>query len=178
MLNAVEYAVRETLNDGTVVTIRAIRPDDRERIVAAFRGLEPRSIYTRFFHYKKDLSEQELRQLAQIDHMREVILVAVVGDGDEQIIVGSGHYAASGPRAEVAFAVEEDYQGRGLASRLLQHLVHIARENGVLRLEADVLAENAPMLAVLRHSGLVVTQARSDGLVHLTLHLDARPAST
>jgi RimJ/RimL family protein N-acetyltransferase len=67
--------------------------------------------------------------------------------------------------------VEEDYQGRGIATRLLQHLVRIAREKGISRFEADVLAENAPMPKVFRYSGLPMAQSEEEGIVRVTLFL-------
>ena len=168
--NAKQFLVQETLDDGTAVTIRAVRPDDKARIVKAFLALEPHSIYARFFYAKTELSEQELRQLTEIDYVSAVVLLATIGSPSQETVIGLGRYAASGSSAEVAFVVEEDYAGRGIASRLLQHLTQIARENGVAKFEADVLGDNAAMLAVFRHSGLTVTTTTpSDGVTHVTL---------
>lgn len=153
------------------ITIRAIRPADRERIVKAFRGLDRGSVYLRFFSYKKELEDEELRRVTECDGVSEAALVATVGSGDREIIVGLGEYLRSGAAADIAFAVEEDFQGRGIASRLLQELVHIARANGIVRFEADVLAENTPMLAVLRNSGLPMRTSHGQGVVHATLSL-------
>lgn len=153
------------------ITIRAIRPDDRERIVKAFRGLDRSSVYLRFFSQKKELEDEELRRVTECDGVSEVALVATVGSGDREIIVGLGEYARSGVAADIAFAVEEDFQRRGIASRLLQQLVDIGRANGIVRFEADVLAENTPMLAVLRNSGLRMRTSHGQGVVHATLFL-------
>ncbi len=65
--------------------------------------------------------------------------------------------------AEIAFTVEEDYQGQGIASSILRHLIHIAREKGVSRFEADVLAENIAMLAVFARSGLPMKKSLEEG---------------
>ena len=94
------------------VSIRAVRPDDKERIVKAFRGLDQRSVYLRFFHHKKDLKHEELRRVTECDGVSEVVLLATVGSGDQETIVGLGNYVRSGPAADIAFAVEEDFQGR------------------------------------------------------------------
>lgn len=168
-LNAKQFLVQETLDDGTAVTIRAVRPDDKARIVKAFLALEPHSIYARFFYAKTELSEQELRQLTEIDYISAVVLLATIGTSPHETVIGLGRYAATGRSAEIAFVVEEDYAGRGIAKRLLQHLTHIAQENGVAKFEADVLGDNAPMLAVFRHSGLTMTTTHSDGVTHVTL---------
>ena len=153
------------------ISIRAVRPDDRERIVKAFRGLDRRSVYLRFFSHKKELKNDELRRVTECDGVSKAVLVATVGSGDQEIIVGLADCVRSGAAADIAFAVEEDFQGRGIASRLLQQLVGIARANGITRFEADVLAENAPILAVLRNSGLRMQTSLEQGVVHATLFL-------
>ncbi len=153
------------------VSIRAVRPDDRERIVQAFRRLDRSSVYLRFFSFKKELEDEELRRVTECDGASEVVLVATVGSGEGEIIVALGEYVRSGPAAHIAFAVEEDFQGRGIASRLLRQLAAIARANGITQREADVLAENTPMLAVFRHSGLRMQTSHAQGVVHATLLL-------
>ena len=153
------------------ITMRAVRPDDKERIVRAFQALDRRSVYLRFFSHKKKLSNEELRRVTECDGISEAVLVATVGSGDQEIIVGLANYVRSGAAADIAFAVEEDFQGRGIASRFLQQLVGIARANGITRFEADVLAENAPTLAVLRNSGLRMRTSHEQGVVHATLFL-------
>ena len=154
------------------ITIRAVRPDDRDRIVKAFRALDTESIYRRFFFPKRELSDEELRRLTECDGARDVILVATVASADQEVIVGLGHYAQNAASGEIAFTVEEDYQGRGIASEMLRQLADIARRNGVLQLEAEVLPDNAPMLKVFRRSGLPMKETQTDGIVHLTLFLD------
>jgi len=153
------------------ITIRAVRPDDRKRIVKAFQGLERESVYLRFFTYKKEIEDGELRRVTECDGANEVVLVATVGSGEREIIVALGEYVRSGAAADIAFAVEEDFQGRGIASRLLRQLAAIARANGITQFEADVLAENTPMLAVLRNSGLRMRTSHGQGVVHATLFL-------
>jgi RimJ/RimL family protein N-acetyltransferase len=155
------------------IAIRAIRPDDRERLLRAFGGLDQRSIYQRFFFAKRELTDEELRQLTECDGIRVVVLVATVGSGEEERIVGLGQFARRGIGADIAFAVEEDFQGRHIASRMLRRLIRIAREQGIEQFEADVLADNGPMLAVFRHAGLPLVKREGDGVVHVTLLLAA-----
>ncbi|TMH62765.1 MAG: GNAT family N-acetyltransferase [Betaproteobacteria bacterium] len=71
----------------------------------------------------------------------------------------------------MAFTVEEDYQGKGLAGRLIGHLIGIARQLGIARFEADVLSGNTAMLAVFARSALPMHQRREGGVVHITLAL-------
>jgi RimJ/RimL family protein N-acetyltransferase len=163
------------LRGGDAIAIRPIRSDDGERLLRAFHGLDRRSIYQRFFFVKSEMSEKELRQLTECDGIRTAVLVAIVGSGAEERIVGLGEYARRGTVAHVAFAVEEDFQGRGIAGRLLRRLIRIAREHGIEQLEADVLSDNAPMLAVFRHAGLPFLKTEADGVVHVTLPLSDPP---
>ena len=153
------------------VSIRAVRPDDRERIVEAFRRLDRSSVYLRFFSYKKELEDAELRRVTECDGASEAVLVATVGSGEREIIVALGEYVRSGAAAHIAFAVEEDFQRRGIATRLLRQLADLARANGITQLEADVLAENTAMLAVLRNSKLRMRTRHEEGVVHATLFL-------
>ena len=154
------------------ITIRPTRPEDKALIVEAFHALEPRSIYLRFFFNKKEVSDADLRRLTEPDKAREAALVATIPAGNGERIVGLGRYTGDGACAQLEFTVEEDYQGRGIATRLLRRLIHLAREHGISRFEAHVLAGNGPMLSVLCHSGLPVTEREKDGIVTVTLALN------
>jgi len=169
------YTVVEKLRDQRPVTIRAIRPGDKGLLLEAFKGLEASSIYTRFFGPRKELTDRELIQATEIDFVRNVALVACVQESTGERIVGVGRYfvleAPEPSAAEIAFVVEEDYHGQGLASILLKHLLLIARQQGISRFEADVLHANKKMLRVFERSGLrVVTKASSDS-IHVTMKL-------
>jgi len=169
------YLVKEALKDGNEVTIRAVRPEDKETFVQAFLRLQPQTIRTRFFYSKKTLSDDDLRWLDEMGHGNHVGLVATVSRGADKLIVGEGSYAMLGRTAEVAFIVPEAWQGRGVAALLLQHLAVIARSQGVAEFEAYVLPENEPMLAVFRRSGLPMTTRHTEGVLHVSLGLDVGP---
>lgn len=176
--NLQDFAAVRVLPNGIQILIRAVRPDDKERLRAAFAALERVSIYTRFFGHRKELTETELEQATNVDFDQVVALWATVGSGAAEIIIGGGRYVRdAGPAsrlgAEVAFAVEEDYQGQGIASCLLGHLVRIARSKGLLQFEADVLTGNRPMLDVFARSGLPIRQQSAGDVIHVTLSLDA-----
>ena len=170
MLDARHYFVAERLKDGTPVAVRAVRPDDAARLVTAFEALEPSSVYTRFFGYRGAPTARELAHLREVDFVREVMLVATVGEGAGEAIVGGARFTATAERAgEVAFTVEEDYQGRGLAGLLIRHLAAIARAHGFTEFEADVLAANRAMVAVFARTGWPMRQQREGTTVRVTL---------
>ena len=178
MNHAREFSISDVLKDGTPVTIRAVRPDDRDRFLEAFRLLERDSIYTRFFSLRKDLSDAELERAVNVDFVREVALVVTTETARGETIIAVGRYimgdeTSPNRSAEVAFVVEEDYQGRGIASRLLTHLAALARGQNLKHFEAEVLSQNSPMLAVFKRCGFPMRQRRDGGVVHLTLELAA-----
>jgi RimJ/RimL family protein N-acetyltransferase len=184
MIDAQNFSMPETLKNGTPVTIRAVCPEDKRGIAEAFGNLDPESIYTRFFRHKNELTVDELKAATEVDFENTVALVVVVPEGEgQETIIGAGRYVSYAPpnaerSAEVAFTVEEDYQGQGIAGMILRHLIHIAREQGVAQFEAEVLPKNRAMLAVLARSGLPMKQSFEDNVVHAILSLTADTPST
>ena len=176
MTDARNFAFEETLKNGLRVTVRAIRPDDREAFLAAFRGLDEVTFQLRFFGPKRELSPRELTEATEVDFVRTVALVTCLQDETGEKIIGAGRYIAFGDaeppdRAELAFTVEEDYHGLGIASILLRHLAAIAKKKGIAEFHAEVLPGNRGMRKVLERSGFPMQQEFSEGLVHVTLAL-------
>ena len=176
-----QYAVDELLRDGGSIHIRAIRPDDKERLVAFHGRLSEESIYFRFFSFKRTLSEQDLRYFTELDFEHRVALVATLREAANERIVGVGRYTVinqdEGPpyRAEVAFVVEDAQQGRGIGTLLLEHLLPIAAQNGVTEIQADVLGKNNRMLSVFASSGLVIQRSLDDGFFRVTFPTEETP---
>jgi RimJ/RimL family protein N-acetyltransferase len=173
MPEAAHYAAVEALRDGTRVEIRALRPDDRAAILAAVDHTSERSLYRRFFATRRSFTEQEIAFFLNVDFDSHVALVAVVrhDDGGEEI-AGGGRYIVLQPgRAEAAFTVVDEFQGRGLGTVLLRHLTAIARDAGVREFVAEILPDNTPMLEVFEHSGFPMTSRHEPGVVHVTLRL-------
>lgn len=170
------------LKNGTPVVIRPIRHDDRERIIRAFQELEPESVYTRFFSPKKELSEADLARMEASDFVRALTLVATIGQGDDETIIGGGAYiVVDRPghplTAEVSFTIEDDYHGQGLATRLMAVLTEIAREQGIQSFEAEVLASNSAMLGVFRRSDLPMRRRLKGGVVFVAMDISGSETS-
>jgi acetate---CoA ligase (ADP-forming) len=169
-----DYAADGILRDGTSVHIRAIRPGDRDELARGFAELSPEAVYFRFFRVKQRLIEQELQAFTELDFTTRGALVATRRIGDAERIIATARYAVTDDapvpphRAEVAFTVGDAFQGRGLGTLLLEHLIVIARANGVTEFEADVLGENNRMLSVFAKSGFRVKRSLADGVFHIT----------
>ena len=163
-----------TLKNGLDVVVRPIRSDDRERLARAFQGLERETVYTRFFRFASELTDAQLKRATEVDPALEVALVVTIGSGADETIIAGGRYIASAHEpttAEIAFLVEEDYQGLGIAGLLLRQLADIGRRRGLACFEADVLSENASMLRVFRRCGWPMRLRREGAVVHVTLTL-------
>ena len=166
------YSARAILADGSSIRIRAIVPEDREKLLDHFGRLSPESAYFRFMAHKKRLTDADLDRFTILDYVRNFGLVATRLEHNDERVIGVGLYAAAPggehpDTAEVAFAVDDEHQGRGAGTLLLEHLVRIARANGISRLEADVMSPNSRMLEVFARSGFVVTQSTELGVVRL-----------
>src|SRR5438046_1328851 len=103
-VNPRRYCADEILRDGSSIRIRAIRPDDKQRLVDHFNRLSARSVYFRFFRSKKRLTDEELAQFTELDFDDQVALVATLGQGDEETIIGVGRYAVIPTPADTAAA--------------------------------------------------------------------------
>src|SRR4029450_8894711 len=168
------YATDALLRDGGSIHIRAIRPDDKQRLLALFTRLSSRSVYFRFFQTKQRLTDEELRYFTELDFKRDVAIAATPREGQEEHIIGVGRYfriyenGQATTHAEVAFTVADAHQGRGVGTLLLEHLAAIARAQGIDTFEAYVLGENNRMLEVFEASGFTVQRALDTGVFHVS----------
>jgi RimJ/RimL family protein N-acetyltransferase len=166
------FPLTERLRDGRSVTVRSLRPGDRDKVANAVRHLDRDSIYKRLFSYRTELTEAGLDRIMRVDTERDAMLLVTLGGVGDEVLIGSGRFiGAADATAEVAFVVEKDFQGQGLAGKLLKCLAAIARERGLTALTAEVLAENSAMLKVFAKSGLPMRTRREGGVVHVTMAL-------
>ena len=175
MTEAGGFPATERLRSGLEVTVRPLRVDDRDKVANAVRHLDRDSVYTRLFSYRTALTEAGLDRIMRVDPERDEMLVVTIGAGARETVIASGRFIGDGNggerSAEIAFVVEEEYQGQGLAGRLLRHLAAIARQRGLAALTAEVLAKNKAMLTVFARSGLPMRRRQDGGVVHVTLLL-------
>ncbi|KAB0269140.1 GNAT family N-acetyltransferase [Microvirga brassicacearum] len=172
MLHAKDYSATEALRDGGVVEIRALKPEDRADLLAAIGRASQQSLYRRFFAFKRGFTEQEVDFYVNVDFISHVALVALLEESGHPVIVGGARYIVMQlGKAEIAFAVDDEHQGKGIGAGLMRHLAAIARESGLTELIADVLPENAAMLKVFETSKLGVKITREPGVIHIVLQI-------
>jgi RimJ/RimL family protein N-acetyltransferase len=167
-----KYTATERLRDGREVEVRALRPDDKDDMLAAIGRTGTQSLQRRFFVAKRGFSEKEIAFFMNIDFASHVALAALAEEDARKAIIGGGRYIVTEPgKAEIAFVVIDDYQGQGLGTLLMRHLAVIARSNGLKELIAEVLPENAAMRKVFSKFGFQARGGRDPQVVHLVLTL-------
>jgi len=172
MSEATNYTARERLSDGSQIDIRTLRPEDEADMLAAVGKASAQSLQRRFFVMKRHFSDKERAFFMDIDFKNHVAIVAVAEEAGRKVIVGGGRYIVFEPgRAEMAFVVVDTWQGRGIGSILMRHLVKIASDARLQELTAEVLPENAAMLKVFGKFGFSPVPRQDPQTVHLVLEL-------
>jgi acetyl coenzyme A synthetase (ADP forming)-like protein len=158
------------LRDGSTLALRRAVEGDAPALVRFFEGLSRQSLYQRFLGFPR-LEAKTLSCLVPQDASAGT---ALVGESAGRIVAFAGFYPSdgSGDRAEVAFAIADALQGRGIGTRLLERLADIARERGIRSFDAFVLGENRRMMDVFLESGYRITSRIEQGVVHVTLALE------
>ena len=158
------------LADGGVAHLRPIRPGDGDQLLAFHARLSPESRRMRFFTAQPNLSDQEVERFTHVDYDRRLALAAEL-HGE---FIAVARYDADpdpGKGAEVAFVVQDEHQGRGIGSLLLEYLTVAARRRGITHFHAYTLAGNKKMLGVFHDAGYLVTTRLDVGTVGVEFSL-------
>jgi acetyl coenzyme A synthetase (ADP forming)-like protein len=164
------------LRDGGTLRLREPSERDREALVCFFEALSPHSLYQRF-HGSPRADEHLAEPVLDPDWVeRGALLASVTEDGVDRIVALANYVRLRDPRsAEVAFVVADDYQGRGIATRMLERLAAFAGPRGIERFVGEVLADNAPMIRVFEGVGFEVSRTREGGEVEMTFPIAVTP---
>ena len=156
-----------TLRNGASVHVRAIRPDDESRLMALSGRLSPRTVYQRFFSFRR-LRPDEAHAFANVDYRQRMAVVAEVDDGQKSELIGVARYGPSEDgTADVGLVVEDGWQGLGLGSFLLDELLAAGERRGIHRFSADVLTGNRRALQLLARHTAITRRTVNDGVTSL-----------
>ncbi|WP_136795485.1 bifunctional acetyl-CoA hydrolase/transferase family protein/GNAT family N-acetyltransferase [Desulfosediminicola ganghwensis] len=153
--------------DNLKITIRPAKPVDERRIQEHYYGLDKDDVVRRFFHEKTSFIRSDVETKSQIDYIRELTLIALVGEAGFENVIAIGEYLleAETNMAEVAFSVNTQYQGLGLGKALLKKISVAARDNGIAGLVAYTVPTNKAMVNLFKSLPYkVVTYFEDDGL--------------
>jgi acetyltransferase len=143
------------LSDGTDITLRPIRPEDAEIEQAFVRSLSQEAKYFRFMESIQELSQEMLVRFTQLDYQRELAFIATTKLDGREVELGVARYFTNpdGESGEFALVVADEWQRKGVGTRLMSCLIEAAREKGFRTLQGEVLANNAKMLQLMTKLG-------------------------
>ncbi len=164
-----QYETEVLLKDGSRMRLRPIKREDIERWLAFISRLSPRTKYLRFHHIPV-LGREDAIRFCTVDYKDTFAFVAEMLRGQREDIVAIGRYYRLPKKstAEVAFVIEDSYQGRGIGTRLMEWLANVARDSGITDFEASVLAENEEMMTVFRDYGFHIISRLEEGEYYVT----------
>jgi acyl-CoA hydrolase/GNAT superfamily N-acetyltransferase len=166
-----DIAERRTFRTGLAVRFRAIKPSDEEEMRRLFYRFSDEAVYYRYFSSIRAMPHSAMQAYVNVDFSRTLSIVGLVGEAGEERIVAEARFERhpQGGYAEVAFVVDEAYQGAGIATYLLKRLIALAKARGIRGFTADVLVSNHAMRKVFEKSGLTVHAKLASGVYALTL---------
>jgi len=176
----VQYLTPWRFDDGTEVLIRPIRPEDEPLMVRFHGTVSERSVYLRYFHMinlDSRVAHERLTRICFIDYDREMALVVERRNPEtserEILAVGRLTKARQTNEAEFAVLIGDEFQGHGLGTELVRHLLEIARAEKLNRVTADILPENDPMMRICRQLGFRLQYSIEEHVVKADLALES-----
>jgi GNAT superfamily N-acetyltransferase len=165
------------LRDGATLYVRALGPEDGERLRAFHASLSAETIQARFFRALRELSASEEATLTRLDYVNTMALVATTGPDVDAALLAVTRYARIGSQeAEIAAVVQDQWQGRGIAAALLLRLAAYARAQGVTTFWGIIQASNSHAISALRASGFpCVLRSHFDGEITARLGITGPP---
>lgn len=162
-----------TLRDGTMLTIRPIKPSDATMKQHLFYALSKESVAKRYLGPLKSMSWERVWPYVIVDYQNEMVLVAVVREDEMEDMIGIGSYSRipHTELAEIALVVRDDWQGRGIGTELLKYLIELARTKGFAGLKAWVLVENARMMHLFKKCGYSTKYRIEDNVYEVLIDL-------
>ena len=161
---------RLILRDGSTASLHIANSEDQEALRDFFERLSPESRYQRFFSFRLP-DDQLIATLCDCSDPRKglTLLVTRIIEGEPRIIATGSYILAEPQKAEVGVVAADQFQGKGLATLLLERLSLLAVRNGILRFQAVTHADNRRMLEIFQHSGFTLEQQANQGLIDIEL---------
>jgi len=166
-----EISERHTFKGGLEVRFRHIRPSDEEDMRRLFYRFSDAAVYSRYFSTIKTMPHARMQEYVNVDCNRAISIVGLTGPPEQEHIIAEARYVRypDRPQADVAFIVDEAYQGLGIATRLFQILTQVARERGLKGFTADVLGTNKAMLKVFEKNSRALKATIEQGIYELSI---------
>jgi len=156
------------------VSFRAIRPSDEEQMRRLFYRFSDEAVYYRYFSSVRVMPHARMQEYVNVDCNKVLSIVGLSGEPGEERLIAEARFVKdqNRPYAEVAFVVDEQYQGLGIAGFLYKMLIRLAKERGIKGFTADVLASNKAMMKVFEKGDLPVKAKLEQGVFELTIDFE------
>ncbi|MFZ3103249.1 MAG: GNAT family N-acetyltransferase [Smithella sp.] len=156
---------------GLKVCFRPIKPSDEDKMRLLFYRFSDQSVYYRYFTSIKTMPHKKMQEYVSVNYRLSMSIVSTIEVSGTEKIIAEARYVRTKPDAfaDTAFIVDEEYQGKGIASYLFELLIRVAREEGIQGFTADVLASNKAMLKVYEKSPFPVQTVLTSGIYELTI---------
>lgn len=165
-----------TTKTGLEILLRPVKIRDEPLLKDFFYSLSDDTLYHRFISSRKDMPHDRLQEFVIIDYTKQMVILAVIKEEEEEEeekerIIGMGQYYVDEVThtADVAFAVRDDYQGKGIGTELLSYLTYLAKKQGLLGFTAEVLMDNKPMLHLFEKAGFNIEKSSVEGVYELKM---------
>jgi acyl-CoA hydrolase/GNAT superfamily N-acetyltransferase len=164
-----------TTTSGLEVLLRPVKFSDEPLLKDFFYSLSDESNYRRFFTLRRYMPHKVLQQFVAINYTKQMVILATVQDGERETVVGVGQYAVLGETrtAEVAVAVRDEYQKKGIGTELISYLALIAKKEGLHGFSGDYFAENKPVDRLVSKLGSAAKKEISGGVCQLEIPFQA-----
>jgi RimJ/RimL family protein N-acetyltransferase len=161
--------------DGEQVTVRPVKPVDARRIQEHFYNLDKDDVVARFFHNKSSFEKDEMEEVSQIDYIKDLTVLALVGEFGFGKVVGVGEYLLDPATnyAEIAFSISKPFQKKGLGWVLMRKLESAARGHGIAGFYAYTSAQNQGMIRLFKRLPYQATTAFEGDMVTLRCSFSA-----
>jgi len=162
---------RQTFKNGLEVRFRAIKPSDEDDMRRLFYRFSDQSVYFRYFTPVKTMPHTKMQEYVNVDCNRILSIVGLIGDPSEERIIAEARFGKypDKPYADIAFFVDDQFQGYGIATYLYKMLVQEGRKRGLKGFTADVLASNKAMMKVFEKAGFPFHAKMGQGQFELTI---------
>ena len=166
-----ELETYKTIAEGIEIFLRPVKIKDEPLLKDFFYDLSEKSLHYRFMSERKDMPHERLQDFVVVDYSKEMIILALLIKREKEELIGVGQYYVDERTntAEVAFAVNEGYQNKGIGQELLKHLTFLAKKQGLVGFTAEVLLNNKKMMHVFKKMGFDLAERISSGIYELRM---------
>ncbi|NVM55806.1 MAG: GNAT family N-acetyltransferase [Candidatus Helarchaeota archaeon] len=168
-----QFEKKIKLRDGTKVLLRPIKPMDADNWVELYNSLSSMSKYYRFFTSHREPTPKMIKQYTEIDYVNNFAIVAIIKEDGREMMVGVARYVLDPPpdSAELAIAIADAWQGKGLGTKMLLHILNIMIRHKIKKIHGDVFLENRRMLQLMYKGGFELKKEDSHGIRHFEFSL-------